>query len=358
MTSAKTERGPTAPKKPDPRGSGAVGGPYERYGLTGNPFRDLASENLEDVEIFHVDLAVDESLATMKEEAFARENRALVVIIGQHGAGKTERLLLAAAQARARGAFVVYHSITDKLAWVLPALAQQFLDSAQLGGLARLFSAPSWYRNLLPLTKHKDGPYDAVRAGRALAAALNARAPAFLLLNDLHNLAGAKEADLFAKTLQELSDAIRPGVFVMLSSLPAYFVELTKTRPTLASRINRTVALPTLAAEEVALLLAKKLLAKRLVENLDPLYPFDRESVAALTTAAYGNPRRVLELADRALEYAANHRAYRVDPELVQAALTRREPDSPAASARPETAAPSAGIPSFPMAAITGLAKK
>jgi len=42
-------------------------GSYERYGLTGNPFRELASENLEDVMILHVNQAADEQLRTIRE---------------------------------------------------------------------------------------------------------------------------------------------------------------------------------------------------------------------------------------------------------------------------------------------------
>ncbi|HYK93950.1 MAG TPA: hypothetical protein VEY07_07925 [Thermoplasmata archaeon] len=310
-------------------------GAYERYGLTGNPFRDLASENLENVEVFHVDLAVDEALASMKEEVYARENKAFVAVVGQHGAGKTERLLLASIQARQRGANVGYFSISERAAWGVPGLAQAFLNSAGLGGFARVFSAPPWYRALQPLLRTKPNQFDPVRAGRALGHALNARAPSFLLLNDLHNLSAPAEADLFAKTLQELSDAIRPGVFVMVGALPAYFVELTRNRPTLSSRINRTIILPTLSEAEAGLLLAKKLLAKRLVENLDPLYPFDGTAVAELNRASFGNPRRLLELADRAIELAAGRRAYRVDAELVQTALLPPRPVVPVPTAAP-----------------------
>lgn len=324
-------------------------GAYERYGLTGNPFRDLASENLENVEVFHVDLAVDETLASMKEEVYARENKAFVAVIGQHGAGKTERLLLAATQARQRGATVIYYSISERASWAIPGLAQTFLDSAGLSGFARVFSAPRWYRGLLPLVRTKPGQFDPVRAGRAFGAALNARAPSFLLLNDLHNLSTRSEADLFAKTLQELSDAIRPGVFVLMSALPAYFVELTKNRPTLSSRVNRVVVLPTLTDAEAGLLLAKKLLAKRLVENLDPLYPFDATAVAELNRASFGNPRRLLELADRAIEQAAGRRAYRVDAELVQSALTAPRPSG--GTAPTPTAAPPASEMARPLVA-------
>jgi hypothetical protein len=337
---------PSAPAK---KGSlSAAPGAYDRFGLIGNPFRDLASESLSDVEIFHVNLSVDESLAPIKEEVFAKENRTVVAIIGHQGAGKTERLLLAASEGTARGAFVVYYDISEKISWVLPGLAQKMMDGAQLGGFAKVFSSPAWYRALGPLAKPTAASkgYDPIQAGKALAAGLNARAPAFLLLNDLHNLATVPEADAFVKTLQELFDSIRPGVLVMFGSFPGYFAAIAKKYPALVSRINRTVFLPTLSTEEAALLLAKKLLAKRLVESLDPLYPFDRPAVEALNASAMGNPRRLLELSDRALEYAAAHRSYRITAELVRTALAPREPAPP----RTDTAAPTPPTTTTPVA--------
>lgn len=298
---------------------------YERYGLVGNPFRDLASENLDDVGLYHVNLEVDRLLETMREEVFAKENRAVVALVGLHGAGKTERLLVTAAEARERKAFCVYFDVTSKTSWVMRGLADSIVKAANLGGFKQLFSAPKWFRDVSALQKIKDIGYDPVKAGRALAGALNANAPAFLLLNDLHNLAALKERQLFVKTLQELLDGIKPGVMVMFGAFPSFMLQLAREQAPLTSRINRTVVLPRFTTEEAVLLIAKKLLAKRIVEGLDPLYPFDQEVVAKLNLIAYGNPRRLLELSDAALEYGAAHRSYRIDEEVLRTALVERK---------------------------------
>jgi type II secretory pathway predicted ATPase ExeA len=294
---------------------------FERYGLTSNPFRDLASESLSDIEVFHVNLPLDDTLRTIKEEVFENENRAFVAITGGHGAGKTERLLLAATEARQRKAFVVYYDITAKTSWILKGVASEFLATAKRGGLATTFSSPKWFRAVTALQSIKDQGYDAIQAGKTLAAALNESTPAFLLLNDLHHLTQPAEVDAFSRTLQEVADSIRPGVLVMFGCYPSYLEAITRTRPALASRINRTFPLPTLGNDEAALLLAKKLLAKRIVEDLDPIYPFDRESIGLLNAHAAGNPRRLLEAADLAIAYAVEHRSYRVDAEVARAAL-------------------------------------
>jgi type II secretory pathway predicted ATPase ExeA len=298
---------------------------YERYGLTGNPFRDLSSESLSDVELFHVNLDLDRALEAIREEVFSKENRAIVALVGLHGAGKTERLLLTASEARARKAFVVYYDMTAKTTWAMRGLAEAYVKAANMGGFKQLFSAPKWFREVSALTKLKDKGYDPLRAGRALGEALNANAPAVLLFNDLHNVTAAKELASFTKALQELIDVIKPGVLVMFGAFPAFMLQLAREQPPLMGRLNRTVVLPRFNGDEAALMIAKKLLAKRLVEGLDPLYPFDREAVAKLNQTAYGNPRRVLELADAALEYAATHRAYRIDVEVLRSAFVERK---------------------------------
>ena len=297
---------------------------YERYGLSGNPFRDLATENLEDVTIFHVNQDVDQSLQAIREEIYDKENRAVVAIIGELGAGKTERLRVTAAEAKERKTFNVYFDVTEKTPVVLRGLAQEFQKAAKEFGLIKTFGGPSWVRPMAALEKVKDEKYDVAVAGRTIAQALSESAPSFLLLNDLHNLIESNEIDAFVKVLQEVANGIKPGVLVMFSCYTSYLPWLSVNHPAFAQRINRTFLLIRMNDNEAALLLAKKLLVKRVVEDLDPTYPFDSEAVSALNAAANGNPRRILEFADLTMEYAAAHRAYRVDVDIVQTVLAQR----------------------------------
>lgn len=300
-------------------------GSYERYGLTGNPFRELASENLDDVTIYHVNQSTDGTLRTIQDEVLDRENRAVVAITGVQGSGKTERLLMAQAAARERKAFHVYFDISSKTPWVLRGLAEAFQKSAKEAGLIKMLGGPSWLRPLAALTRSKAEVYDPNVAGRSLGEALNATAPSFLLLNDVHNLVEMREVDMFAKTIEEITAVMKPGVLVMFTCYASYLAWLNVNHPSLASRINRTLQLQTFSDDEARLVLAKKLLAKRIVEELEPTYPFDREAVAELNRMSRGNPRRLLELSDIVLERGVETRAYQIDGELVRATLQRRE---------------------------------
>jgi type II secretory pathway predicted ATPase ExeA len=313
---------------------------YERYGLTGNPFRDLISENLEDVEAFHVNLEVDRTLQIIKEEVLAKENRATVALVGAIGSGKTERLRVAAAESKREGALTISVDVSPQPGATWKEIGAEIEKTAVVGGFARLFSAPGWYRAVAALKTSDKKPVDARKAAKIVADALNGRAPAFLLLNDLHNIARPQDLDVFATFLQELTDQTKPGVLVMFGCYATFYLGLTKSHPALSSRISRTFTLPTLTDEEAALMIAKKLLAKRLVENLDPLFPFDDEAIRVLNGAAFGNPRRLLELADTAIEHGVANRSYRIDMELARAALDNRNRAESTPPASPPPAAP------------------
>ena len=321
-------------------------GSYERYGLTGNPFRELASENVEDVTIFHVPQASDTVLRTILDEVLDKENRAVVAITGPQGSGKTQRLLLARAEAKARHAFCVYFDVTNRSPWALRGLAEGFERAARDAGLVKMLGAPAWLRSVTALAKAKGEGYDPKEAGRRLGEALNAASPAFLLLNDLHNLVDAADVDRFARTLEEVAGVIRPGVLIMFACYASYLAWLTANQPGFVSRVNRSLPLATLSDDEARLVLAKKLLAKRIVEDLEPTYPFDRGAVHELNVAAHGNPRRLFELADGALERGVQTRAYQIDEEVVHAVIVAREhPGAESAPPWRETDEPAAPPP-------------
>src|SRR6202142_2128817 len=113
---------------------------YERYGLTGNPFRDLISENLEDVEAVHVNLEVDRVLQIIKEEVLAKENRATVALVGAIGSGKTERLRVAAAEGKRSGALTISIDVSPQPGATWSALSAAIETTPIAGGPPRLCS--------------------------------------------------------------------------------------------------------------------------------------------------------------------------------------------------------------------------
>ncbi len=293
---------------------------YERYGLRGNPFRDLASETLDNVEFYHVNQSIDDELKVMREEVFEKENKAVVAVLGTNGVGKTHRLLLVANEAKRNNVFYVLKNVDEKASWAVKGIVDAILESAKDKGLVGFLSQPGWYKNLLKMSKNLRG-YSPEVVGKAIANALSATAPSCLLLNDFSRMSKGKSLDRFVRVLRVVSDSITPGVLIMISSDVNYFDSLMNNHPSMDSRINREVVIPKLDDNEASLVIAKRLLEKRLVDDIDALYPFTEDSVKVLNSHADGNPRELLSLSSVVVDFAANNRAMTINEELTLEAL-------------------------------------
>jgi type II secretory pathway predicted ATPase ExeA len=292
---------------------------YDRYGLSGNPFRGLTSESLEAVDLFHVNQSIDFPLLSLRDEVVEMENSAIIVLIGEMGAGKTERLLLLKGEA-SRGVFCVFRNVVQETERLVGGIADDIVSGSKAG----LFSNPPWLKEVRRLQGATKKSYDPDAAARAVAAALDAKAPSFLLLNDFHTLEKAREPDKFVRFLHTLFDEIGAGVLIMIGTSERYFEDLMADHHSLNERIHRKLRIPPLNASEACLMIAKRLVAKRLVEDLDPLYPFTDDSVAGMNEMSSGNPRTLLKLADRVIDHAAQHRVLQIDMDAVHAAIGQK----------------------------------
>jgi type II secretory pathway predicted ATPase ExeA len=298
---------------------------YERYGLSSNPFRDLASESLENVDIFHVVQGIDEELTRIKEEVFYKDNKAVIAILGGLGAGKTERLLLTANEAKQQKSFCLLQNMSMETKFAVEGILERIISETHLSFFKRIFAAPSWYRDVVKKQKKTEKGYDPEKAGRVIAAALNANVPSYLLINDFHHLAQAEDQERFFNVLHVLADHITHGVMVMISCDRTYFDSVMKHHVSLDERINRKIVVPPLHDDEANLMVAKRLLEKRMVDDVDPLYPFTPEAISLLNQQAKGNPRHLLKIADVIIDFAAKKRAIMIDDVLVREILTLRK---------------------------------
>ncbi|MEO2152705.1 MAG: ATPase, partial [Thermococcus sp.] len=65
---------------------------YEVYGLSANPFEQLASEGISDVESIHVYQEIDMRLQMIVSEVIGNKSSIALSIVGPLGMGKTQRL--------------------------------------------------------------------------------------------------------------------------------------------------------------------------------------------------------------------------------------------------------------------------
>ena len=285
---------------------------YERYGLHGNPFQLKEKNSLQALEIFHVTQVVDDELALLKEGVFNRENKAVVMLVGPSGIGKTHRLLLANREAELNSMFCVYYDIGNGSRVAAEGLVQVFLSKTH-----KRFSQPAWMKPLQKLVKSMGRGYNPGMVGGLIAEALNAQTPAFLLINGFHKLSQVSDGDRFLALLSAVFDRLRLGVCVMMECDAQFFSGLIRSNQGFVARITRQVKLPVFSDDEARLLLAKRLLVMRMVEDVDPLYPFTPESVTLLNTRARGVPQVLLQQASMVFDDATKRRVITIDGEYV-----------------------------------------
>jgi hypothetical protein len=293
-------------------------GTYGRYGLASNPFRELTSDNIRAIDLMHVEQEIDEELNTLREEIQDRESKAVIAILGRLGAGKTERLLLFREWAKKQGYMCIFEDVTMDANALLLRICRSLIENSKELDFVKGFSAPKWFKELQRAEKKSKKDYDPERVATAIANALNSTVPSLLLVNDLHNLRQSPEMERFLQTLQVLMNKIDPGVLIMMSSNHSDFIHFLEINRSLEQRINRAIKIAPLKDEEAAYLLAKRMVARRLVEDMDPLYPFSKESISFLNEVADGNPRQLLRISSIVIEKAAKKKISRIEKGAIE----------------------------------------
>lgn len=313
-------------------------GGYERYGLIGNPFRDLASETIEAIELLHVKQSLDQDLTAMAAEVREKINKSVILLMGGHGMGKTERLMLIQNECGKNGELCVFRNVSAMYAQTVQSLCEGIVDGYRKQKKKKLLT-PKWIAKVNGLVKRSKRAVDPENAARTIAEALNHMTPSFLLLNDLQGLKDAKETEAFNTFMNSLLNAIGPGVMVVITCEMDYFRDVIcgeagepggprayddfiSKKNALKDRINRQMIIPPLSKNEAMLMVAKRLLVKRLVDDLPSIYPFSEGALDRMNKAVQGNPRQLLKLSDHVIEMAAKARAVQVDEEFVESALS------------------------------------
>jgi hypothetical protein len=290
---------------------------FERYGLLSNPFRDLASETLDNIDIFHSTQPIDEDLKVITDEVIEKNNKAIIVVLGSLGSGKTQRLMLVAKKAKMENAFCIFRTITAETKWTVSSIFESILEEAPLNFFEKYINQPRYLTKIKKLNRKVKKGYDPVQAGRLIAQALNSKSPSFLLINDLQNIPKTKDLSQFLQTLYIIMDNIKPGVMIMISSNKIFFDDIIMNNEATGQRINKKIIIPALKVNEATLLLAKRMLIKRVVDDLDIIYPFNKDAIKIMNDEVIGNPRHLIRLADSILEEAAKKKAITIDDEFV-----------------------------------------
>lgn len=214
--------------------------------------------------------------------------------------------------------FNVFVDITSETRFIVAGIIDGILEKADLDGFSKYLNTPDWYKEIKKLRKKVKNNYNPVAAGQVIVKALNANAPAVVLLNDLHKLKHDIDLENFVRVLQEIIDHSKPGILVMVSSRINFYKKFFKKYKSLHERINSNIVIPKLKEEEANLLIAKRMLEKRMVDDLEPLFPYTEDTVKVLNEQAKGNPRDLLKLSSFILDQAADSRTMTINDEFTR----------------------------------------
>ncbi|AMQ18637.1 ATPase [Thermococcus peptonophilus] len=303
---------------------------YDVYGLSHNPFEQLASEGIADVESIHVYQEVDMRLQMIISEVLGHKSSIALSIVGPLGMGKTQRLKNIAKAIEENGGKAIYVKVdtndilklTRDIFYALKPPRSRtniFFEnlSRKLGFIDRLekmLSDPNEYKSRdiaeLLVEQLKKYPYSA------------------LLLDELENMQGAGEREKiqFFEMLRHVISTMPPGCIVAFACIPEAYEEYTKIFPAFFMRLHYEFKLRPMSVEETFELVKKRLNKARVKDTDDPIYPFTEEAIKLIHDLARGNPRQILRLLHYVLSEAAKHKFDPIDEYVVTAIL--EEPKS------------------------------
>ncbi len=281
---------------------------FDLFGMTGNPFKNVRSEDVNDISLIHSSQQVDELIGEIKDQVFALQKKEAIILTGSTGIGKTHRLIVAAYEANVNGLFCAFQQISEEDPSSCYNLARAIMSTDKYG----LLNSPKWYNQFIKIAKKvRKNKCDPKTFAQALANALNVNKPSFLLIDNLHKLASEDNIE-YVKTLEELVPLICPGVLIMITCTDDFFQRFSKMQP-VVSKLFYPIKIPLLNIENAKKIVGKRVESTRLVNNMDPIYPFDNSSISHLYQACNGNPSRLIEYTDKCISYAINNDALAID---------------------------------------------
>ncbi|WP_297421551.1 ATPase [Thermococcus sp.] len=303
---------------------------YEVYGLSRNPFEQLASEGIADVESIHVYQEVDMRLQMIASEVIGNKSSIAMSIVGPLGMGKTQRLKSLAKVVEGNGGKAVYVKVdtndilklTRDIFYALKPPKSRtniFLEnlSRKLGFIDRL-------EKMLSST----GEYKSRDIAELLTEQMGKFPYCALLLDELENMQSAKEHEKiqFFEMLRHFISNMPKGCVVAFACVPEAYEEYSRIFPAFFMRLHYEFKLRPMSLDEAYELVKKRLNRVRVKDTDDPLYPFTEEAIKLIHQLGNGNPRQILRLLHYVLSEAAKHKFDPIDDYVVTTIL--EEPKS------------------------------
>ncbi|HII95840.1 MAG TPA: ATPase [Candidatus Methanofastidiosum sp.] len=311
-----------------------VSSSYERFGLEKNPFTDLSSEAIRDIEKIHVSQEIDSRIADILSDVIGESSGIALSLVGPLGSGKTQRLKGAHKLIQESGGMSIYQKIdsNDIIKTTLDIFSyfseyeeeEQPLEEVAVTEESELGEAS--YEQLYPEEKlsffqkikrffsrgDKTAPiveeyedseltranYNSQDIGNQLIDYLGEYKRSALIVDEMENILTASNTDLilFFEFLREfISNMPESSVFIMACTNNAY-ERIREINPAFIARLHNELFSEPLSDERAIKLVQKRLEYNRRKSIINPLFPFEESAIVLANSMAKGNPRDLLKL--------------------------------------------------------------
>jgi len=312
-----------------------VSSSYERFGLEKNPFTDLSSEAIRDIEKIHVSQEIDSRIADILSDVIGESSGIALSLVGPLGSGKTQRLKGVHKLIQESGGMSIYQKIdsNDIIKTTLDIFSyfsdyeeegevQQPLEEAteesDLGEgtyaepyqeeklsffqkIKRFFSGGA--KSAPVVEEYEDSEltranYNSQDIGNQLIDYLGEYKRSALIVDEMENILTASNTDLilFFEFLREfISNMPESSVFIMACTNNAY-ERIREINPAFVARLHNELFSEPLSDERAIKLVQKRLEYNRKKSIINPLFPFEESAIVLANSMAKGNPRELLKL--------------------------------------------------------------
>ncbi len=303
---------------------------YEVYGLSRNPFEQLASEGIADVESIHVYQEVDMRIQMIISEIVGNKSSIAFSIVGPLGMGKTQRLktILKAIEEQRGKAIYIKVDTNDILKLTRDVFYALKPPRSRTNIFFENLSRKLGFIDRLEKMLSSTGEYKSRDIAELLTEQMGKYPYCALLLDELENMgsAGEQEKIQFFEMLRHFISNMPKGCVVAFACVPEAYEEYTKIFPAFFMRLHYEFKLRPMSLDEAYELVKKRLNRVRVRDTDDPLYPFTEEAVKLIHQLGKGNPRQILRLLHYVLSEAAKHKFDPIDDYVVTTIL--EEPKS------------------------------
>ena len=314
-----------------------VSSSYERFGLEKNPFTDLSSEAIRDIEKIHVSQEIDSRIADILSDVIGENSGIALSLVGPLGSGKTQRLKGVHKLIQESGGMSIYQKIdsNDIIKTTLDIFSyfseyeeeegiEQSVEEVAIAEesefgegayeqpyqeeklsffqkIKRFFSGGA--RSAPVVEEYEDSEltranYNSQDIGNQLIDYLGEYKRSALIIDEMENILTAPNTDLilFFEFIREfISNMPESSVFIMACTNNAYD-RIREINPAFVARLHNELFSEPLSDERAIKLVQKRLEYSRRKSIINPLYPFEESAIVLANSMAKGNPRDLLKL--------------------------------------------------------------